>query len=66
MGGFVEIQLISFLVSAQDVGELHVPETESQFPLNRRAGGPQSGSGRIGEEKNVMSLSHVGHWALKC
>ena len=66
MGGFVEIQLISFLASALDVGELNVPETEFQFPLNRRAGGPQRGSGRFGEEKRVMSLSQVGHLALKC
>ena len=34
VGGIAEIQLISFLASALDVGELHVPERESQFPLN--------------------------------
>jgi hypothetical protein len=38
-------------------GKLHAPaalppEKESRYPLDRRLGGPQSRSGRGGEEKN--------------
>jgi hypothetical protein len=38
-------------------GQLHVPATlspgkEPRYPLDRRLGGPQSRSGRDGEEKN--------------
>jgi hypothetical protein len=32
------------------------PEEESQYPLNRRLGGPQSRSGHFVEEKNPLAL----------
>jgi hypothetical protein len=48
------------LTSALDgvSGQLHVPAAllqgkEPHFPLDRRLGGPQSRSGRCGEEKNL-------------
>jgi hypothetical protein len=38
------------------------PEEESRYPLNRRLGGPQSRSGRFGEEKKFLPLSELVHW----
>jgi hypothetical protein len=61
--GGVEVQLHSFLTSALDGGEWSAsrpyrftPEKEYRYPLNRRLGGPQSRSGRFGEEKKTICL----------
>jgi hypothetical protein len=32
------------------------PEKESRYPSNRRLGGPQSRSGRFGEENDLLPL----------
>jgi len=42
-------------------GEIHaqaalLPEKEPRYPFDRRLSGPQSGSGRDGEEKNSQTL----------
>lgn len=56
----IAVQLLSFLTLALDGGQLtsspvHLtPEKEQWFPLNRRVGGPQRRSGRIGEEENNL------------
>jgi hypothetical protein len=46
-------------------GQLHAPVASSQgknprYPLDRRLGGPQSRSGRDGEEKNSQTLPRGG------
>jgi hypothetical protein len=33
-----------------------IPKKQRRYPLNRRLGGPQSRSGRFGENKNLLSL----------
>jgi hypothetical protein len=38
VGGIVEIQLISFLALALDVGELHLPDRESPIPTEKQVG----------------------------
>jgi hypothetical protein len=45
-------------------GQLHVPATlfrekSPQYPLNMRLGGPQSRSGRGGEEKNLCPFREL-------
>jgi hypothetical protein len=58
----VEVQLLSFLTLALDRCQLtsspvHIfPEKEQRYPLNRRVGGPQRQSGRLGEEENNLPL----------
>jgi hypothetical protein len=44
----------------EESGQLHTPDVLSpgetlQYPLGRRVGGPQSGSGSCGEDKNLVS-----------
>jgi hypothetical protein len=44
-------------------GHLHVPVAlppgiHSQYPLNRRLGGPQNLSGRYSEEKIILPVGH--------
>jgi hypothetical protein len=55
-----EVQLHAILTSAPDGGEWSASllgrftprEKDRRYPLDRRLGGPQSRSGRGGEEKN--------------
>jgi hypothetical protein len=35
-------------------GKIHAPGKKSQYPLNRRLGGPKSQSGRGGKEKQSL------------
>jgi hypothetical protein len=39
--------------------QLHAPAALPQGPLDRRLGGPQSGSGRFGEEKHLLPLTGI-------
>jgi hypothetical protein len=57
---------LPFLTSVLGVGEWSAsrpgrftPGEEPQYPLDRRLGGPQSRSGRCGEEKNLLPLPGI-------
>ena len=56
------VQLHSFLTLALDRGvsfTLYLCTNRSPHLLNRRLGGPQSWSGRFGEEKNLLPLPGI-------
>jgi hypothetical protein len=53
-----------FLTSVEDGGEWSAScpcrfTSEKWYPLDRRLGGPQSRSGRYGEEENPLHLSGI-------
>jgi hypothetical protein len=59
--GGAEVQCHSSFTSVLERGEWltsHLgrfsPENEHRYPLNARLGGPQSRSGRFGEEKSIL------------
>jgi hypothetical protein len=51
--GWAEVQLHALLTSALDGGEWSASCHGSQYPYHRRLGGPQSGSGRGGEDEKI-------------
>jgi len=48
----VEVWLHSLFAAALDEGKWLASRPDHHYPLDMRMGGPQSGSGRDGEEKN--------------
>jgi hypothetical protein len=64
MYGGVEVWLLAFLMSALDRAQivsfmpspLQPQGVSSQYPLDRRLGGPQSQSGHSGEEKMPLPV----------
>jgi hypothetical protein len=51
----VEVYLHAFLASAVDGSESLYPRGKSRrYPLDNKKGGPQSWSGRSGEEKDFL------------
>jgi len=66
-GGGVEVQFLSLLTLALDGGMWKTAHTTAFLPgkehplysWSRRLGGPQSRSGRFGEEKSLLFLSGI-------
>jgi hypothetical protein len=59
VGGIVEIQLISFLASALDVGELHVPERESPIPTEKEAGWAHTAALDVLKKRKMSCPCHM-------
>jgi hypothetical protein len=67
-----EVQHHSFLILALEAGEWSIscptcltPRKESQYPLSRRLGGPQSRSGCFTDEKNFLPLPGFKNWTVE-